>query len=126
MEVVCFVDGGFNNKTKSNGYGSFKVLSAEEEVIKRLDYVGLSSSNEAEYETLIRLLKYLIENYHEDVTVKIFADSKLMVMQVNRLWEVKAQNLKQFHSLVSGLFTEFNDISLSWIPRTIIVKQLGH
>lgn len=126
INVVAYTDGGFNNITKTNAYGSFKIFSDIEEILKRIDYAGLSSSNEAEYKTLIRLLSFLLENYPEDIDVKIFSDSKLMVMQVNNLWEVRANNLKEFHSVAKGLFSEFNSISLKWVPRKIIVKQLGH
>ncbi len=126
IELACFSDGGCNNITKTNAYGSFKILSDKEEVVKRLYYDSLTSSNEAEYETMIRLLSYLMENYSDDTPINIFADSKLVVMQINKKWEVRDSRMKEFHSVASGLFSQFKNIKLIWVPRNVIVKQLGH
>jgi ribonuclease HI len=126
MNIIAYTDGGYNNINKSNAYGSFKVFSEKEEILKRIEYNFIHSSNEAEYQTIIELLHFLKENYPEDIDVKIFADSKLMVNQITGLWKVRAENIKAFHETATGLFFSFDKISLDWVTRKIIVKQLGH
>lgn len=126
IDLICFTDGGFNNLTKTNGYGSFKIFSNNEEIVKRMDLAGISSSNEAEYLTLIRLLQYIKENYPEDITIKIFGDSKLIVNQVNGIWKIREERLFPYYKTSTDLFNSFKSITLVWVPRNIIVKQLGH
>jgi ribonuclease HI len=126
INLLCYTDGGYDNVNKSNAYGSFKIFTDKEEVLKRITYDFIKSSNEAEYQTIIELMHYIRENYPEEIDIKIFADSKLMVNQINGIWKVKAENIKTFHETASGLFYSFNSISLVWITRKIIVKQLGH
>ena len=126
ISLICFCDGGCNNVTKSNAYGSFKIFSDKEEVLKRTEYNFIKSSNEAEYQTFMDLLYYIKENFPENIDVKIFSDSMLLVNQVNKRWNVKADNMLIFNGSAVNLFNSFDSISLEWVTRKIIVKQLGH
>lgn len=126
IELTCFCDGGCNNTTKSNAYGSFKIFSDKEELVKRINYGFVNSSNEAEYQTLIELLKYIKENYPYEIRIKIFGDSKLIVNQVNGTWKLKEERLFPYYKMATDLFSSFEHVSLVWVPRKIIVKQLGH
>lgn len=126
IELICFTDGGYDNNRKRNGYGSFKIFNGEEETLKRFRFDFIESSNEAEYETFIYLLHYLLENVPRDCNIKVFSDSQLLVNQVNKKWRVKSPNLKEFNETAVSLFDEFDNMSLTWVPRRLIVKQLGH
>lgn len=122
--VTCYTDGGCDNTVKSNAYGSFAIYDNSGCIYKvRLDQPS-QTSNEAEYDTLLSLLNYLVENNIRDV--QIFSDSKLVVNQVNGGWKVMAENLKQRRKRAVELINQLNSVRLSWVSRKVIVSILGH
>jgi len=126
MNLTCYCDGGYSNLTKSNGYGSFRVY--EEGVdfyLARMKFESISSSNESEYQTLISLLEWVVDNYDE-VNLTIYSDSKLMCNQLNGLWEVRSKSLTPFYQTAVVLLNEIQEWKLEWQPRSVLVKQLGH
>lgn len=127
MKLTCYADGGCNNLTKSNGYGSFKVIYEDgEEVVKRLEFPDIKSSNEAEYNTLIHLLDYLMHVPEEFLDVDIYMDSKLVCEQVNGNWNVNAENIKPLNKLAIELIDVLDCCTLIWVPRKNLVRELGH
>lgn len=126
MDLVCYTDGGYNNVSKTNGYGSFRIYDPALDVIIRLKFDTINSSNEAEYQTMIELLKYLLEFYPLESNVSIYSDSKMMVNQLNKLWQVRAENLMPLYLMADTLMEKFNNITLTWVGRSNLVRELGH
>jgi ribonuclease HI len=124
--LICFCDGGFNNVTKSNGYGSFRIYTENSDIIVRNTFDFVHSSNEAEYQTLISMLSYILENYPEDSTILVYSDSKLMVNQINSIWQVNSPSLKDYYNIAIYRINKLNGFTLIWSPRKVLVKELGH
>ncbi len=123
--IHAYCDGGCNNITKEKAYGSFAVFIDEEnEVIQRYRFDHIRTSNEAEYEILIKLLEYLVENNITDVIIN--SDSKLTVMQVNGTYGVYAPNLIPKCIVAKELLSKLSNSKLEWTPRKNIVSILGH
>ena len=70
----------------------------------------------AEYRALIRGLEVARSRGVEHVCVCL--DSLLVVNQLNRKWEVKAEHLKPLHQQAFSLIQQFDDIKITWVPRT--------
>jgi ribonuclease HI len=130
--IDCYCDGGGSNQTKDNFYGSFAfehMKKGEFEII-RLPFPFGNTSNEAEYLVCIALLEKLLElGPNQDIT--IYADSALVVNQVNEKWAVRADNLRPFHFKATSLKKEIESkynilVTLTWVSRKVIVKRLGH
>jgi ribonuclease HI len=87
-------------------------------------YIGSGegmTNNIAEYEGLIHLLKYLVENHSTDF-IEVFGDSKMVVLMTNGTWGKKKPHKNYPHLQerllhARKLFSSFDNISITWIPR---------
>lgn len=82
--------------------------------------VGDKTNNEAEYHALLRLLSLLSTrggNARNVGPVRIFADSKLLVNQVNGEWKVEEERLGSLREEARSLMNRLGPITLEWIPR---------
>jgi|WetSurMetagenome_2_1015567.scaffolds.fasta_scaffold00807_9 ribonuclease HI len=124
MEI--YVDGGYDNIRKQDGYGSFAAFNDDHSLIDlvRFELPEAKSNNEAEYLSLQKVLEWLdVNDLVKSVdSIIIFTDSRLMVNQLSGEWQVKAENLKPF--VQSTQIPE--KTWLKWTPRKNIVKILGH
>lgn len=121
--MIFYVDGGYDNIRKQNGYGSFAAYAGETEIsLVRFDLPEVKSNNEAEYMSLLKLLEWIDVNGLSNEPNTILTDSRLMVNQISGEWKVKAENLKPFLAMVH--LPEKTE--LKWITRKVIVKILGH
>jgi ribonuclease HI len=124
--MICYVDGGYDNVRKRNGYGSFAIFDDQDNQISlvRFKIPEANSNNEAEYISLITLLTWLEVNDMANQTdvIIIMTDSRLMVNQISGEWDIRADNLKPLLERV-----KLSDkMVLRWTPRKNIVKVLGH
>ena len=127
-KLVCYVDGGCDNATHSNAYGSFKIYKDDKEIEHlRFNFKQLRTSNETEYGSLITLVKFLAQNYNgDDYEYEIYTDSKLMFSQLTGGWRVLAENLKSLYKVAKSSLKEIKNYRLYWVPREEIFKRLGH
>ncbi len=124
---ICYVDGGCNNIEHSHAYGSF-IIFGDNSVIKSDTFIlDSKTSNEAEYESLIKLLEYIIQSNIKGYW-KIFSDSKLTIHQSVGKWKVNSENLKPLNKKVKELINSIGakNLSIKWTPRKNIVNVLGH
>lgn len=126
-EMVCFVDGGCNNITHSNSYGSFIIFNKNGFAEHKTFVLKTRTSNEAEYESLIMLLEYILEfEGHEDYFWRIYSDSKLIVNQMIGKWGIRAKNLKPLHKKAVELLNRIPHRWLDWTSRKNVESVLGH
>ena len=92
------------------------LLSPEQDVLKygvQLQFP--TTNNEAEYEavlTRLRIAKALgVRN------LKLNSDSKLMVGQITKEYEVKEDMMKRYLKLTNQLVSNFVDVRITQIPR---------
>src|SRR5258708_1497687 len=116
---VFWCDGGCHDNGGSvpRAYGSY----SDGKNTWTHQFPKLSTNNEAEYATLIRLL----EQIPGASKCEIRTDSMLMVGQLTQDWKVKAQNLVGFYLLAKEQL-ERTGATLKWVPRKAIVDILGH
>lgn len=126
----CYTDSGYNNKSKSDGYFSFKIYEDDEQIDFIHDSLdNVITSNEAEYECLYRLLDYILNSGLESKSITIYMDSKLVVETVNQNWNLSKESLYPFYNKVIDLLEaieEYTTVELIWNPREIMLKELGH
>lgn len=123
--MKCFIDGGYDNIRKRNPYISVKIYDDSKNLVYHANRITVEavSNNQAEYMALLVCLKWLSLYRDPDYDIEICSDSKLMVEQVNENWVVREPELQKLWEMVS----EYKFIySLIWVPRQIIVKELGH
>ena len=132
MELQVVFDGG-SRGNPGPGYGSFMVQSPNRKpYIKRLEFGDNYTNNQAEYDSLIECLKYIIKRLEatnrspEQVQLDIKSDSDLVVNQLLGVYKVKDAGLKARHAQAVELLDRFAAWMINWQPRTETVRLLGH
>ncbi len=77
--------------------------------------IGSATNNEAEYKALIKGLE---ESHKLNlVSIAIYADSELIVKQINGEYKVKNERMQILNSKAISLLGKFNRWSIIHIPR---------
>jgi len=112
--IKLFVDGASDLHTKTAGIGGVFFRNGDE-LFSFSEFIGNATNNEAEYGALIRGLEESLKLKILDID--IFADSELVVKQINGEYKVKNERMQKLHSKAISLFSKFNSWSLAHIPR---------
>lgn len=91
------------------------------EIFKSSKYLGSTTNNVAEYRGVILALEWLISKSSSTVggsSATFFLDSELVVKQINGLYKVKDENLRNLFFEVLTLIKKFKgSINFKHIPR---------
>ena len=137
MILKIHTDGGSLNNP-GPAASAFLLYLGEEILYEEGKAIGVATNNDAEYTALINALKKVIELKNlgqlQDVEkINCFADSSLVVNQVNGLWKIKHAPIRAYVSLVKNLEQEVElPISYTYVPReqntaadALVKKALG-
>ncbi len=113
--LVAYVDGGSRGNPGIAGYGVHIVDERGQALAGLSGALGVRSNNYAEYSGLIAALDYAHSNRFEKVT--IFADSELMVRQINGVYKVRSPHLKKLFKQARSLIDRFQEFSIQHVPR---------
>jgi ribonuclease HI/quercetin dioxygenase-like cupin family protein len=132
MELSVAFDGG-SRGNPGQGYGSYLVQSpGRKPVVKRVEFGDNYTNNQAEYDSLIAALEYIIDRLNatgrtpEQVALDIKGDSDLVVNQLQGTYKVKEGGLKPRHARALELLDQFGAWMITWHPREESVRLLGH
>lgn len=128
FEIVF--DGG-SKGNPGKGYGSFDISRNGETFAREIEmpFGDNLTNNQAEYMSLIRGLKAIIEHPEIDslkIEIVIRGDSQLVIKQLNGEWKVKNANMQPLWAEARGLLTEVGKWQAVWHDRSNSVKILGH
>jgi len=113
--VHLYVDGGARGNPGPAGIGA-RLLTADGDLVEELaDYIGEATNNVAEYQALVAGLQMALDHRVRRLTV--FADSELVVKQLNGQYRVKDAVLRGFHDQASRLLHQIADVEVRHIPR---------
>ncbi len=114
MELTIYTDGASRNNPGEAGAGVVVKKTGEQiEGIAR--YLGTTTNNIAEYSAAIIGLEYAVGTGAS--SVKLFADSELLVKQINGQYRVKNEGLKPLHAKVKELIARIGRVEVQYIPR---------
>ena len=114
MELTIFTDGASRNNPGESGAGIY-ILRDGEPYAQIARYLGTTTNNIAEYTAAIIGLEHAAKAGARKV--RLFADSELMVKQINGLYKVKNEGLKPLHTKVKGLIALIGSVEVQYIPR---------
>lgn len=124
MDVICYCDGGAK-PNPGKCYGSFQITGLDNETIRIAKTFGEGTNNQAEYWTLIELLKYLKDRKVRHARINI--DSRLMYKQLIGHWQVKSPRLRCLWQECKTLLRVLgSDIELHRISGDHMKRILGH
>jgi ribonuclease HI len=114
MELTIYTDGASRNNPGEAGAGVY-ILKDGTPVERIARYLGTTTNNVAEYTAAIIGLEHAAKAGAR--SVKLFADSELLVKQVNGLYKVKNEGLKPLHAKVRELIARIGRVEVQYIPR---------
>jgi ribonuclease HI len=110
-----FTDGAARGNPGPAGAGAV-IVSPEGHIVAKVGkFLGDNTNNFAEYMGLILGLKRAKAMGIKELDV--FADSELIVRQLNGEYQVKAENLKPLHQEARQLLAAFPAVEIRYIPR---------
>ena len=114
--MTAFIDGAARGNPGPAGAGAFFPATAGHEgPIELFEALGRATNNEAEYHGLLLALRGAQERGATDLSV--FADSLLLVEQLNGRFRVKAPNLKPLFAEALKRAKAFRKFSISHVRR---------
>ena len=78
-----------------------------------------ASNNVAEYSAIIKGLEWLKQNGCLDSKILVRGDSRLIVSQLNGTFKVKAIRLVELFRRAAEILSEFKDIKIEWVDRSL-------
>lgn len=130
-DYVLVFDGG-SEGNPGRGYGSYAVMRGDTRDIKRIEFSGDMTNNEAEYSTLLRGLDDIqgrIERSSrspEEFSIEVRGDSILVLNQVSGEWKAKDDRMRHMRDSVRRALQRFKANRLRAQPREETVVLLGH
>ncbi len=119
-DLVIFTDGGSRGNPGPAGIGGV-IKNKEGQKIEFAEFLGKKTNNEAEYQALIFALKLakkkLGKTKAKQTTIDCFADSELMVKQLNHQYKLKNEQIQQFFIELWNLMLDFKEVHFFHVPR---------
>jgi len=116
--VTIFCDGGSRGNPGPAAIGAV-VLDASTTRPSRLasvsECIGTTTNNVAEYRALIAALE--AAKPFGARTVRVRADSLLVIKQLEGAWKVKQAHLRPLHQEARTLLDEYEHVDLAHVPR---------
>ena len=114
MELTIYTDGASRNNPGEAGAGA--VIKQEGKHVAALTrYLGTTTNNVAEYTAAIIALEHAV--LLGASRVRLFADSELLVRQLNGQYKVKNEGLKPLYNTVKELIAKIGSVEVQYIPR---------
>jgi ribonuclease HI len=126
--LIVFDGGSLGNP--GVGYGSFAAFAGSEPgQVRRLEFQGSMTNNEAEYHTLLAALRHLAEQLGPaaaTTSLEVRGDSMLIIQQVLGRWKAKDDRMRGLRDEARAALRRFARFRLVQQPREHSVKVLGH
>jgi ribonuclease HI len=115
--ITIHTDGG-SRGNPGTAACAFVVEEGDREIYRGSRYLGHRTNNVAEYSGVLLALKWLVENNKQNSFVSFYLDSELVVKQINAVYKVKDENLRNLLSEVLFLLKKFDgEVVFKNVPR---------
>lgn len=110
MTLEAYIDGGSRGNPGEAGCGVYIPG-----VVRIAEYVGRQTNNYAEYSALLAALRFAVD--HRASSLKVYADSELVVRQISGLYKVRNENIKPLFEQAQRLIRQIRHFSIHHIYR---------
>lgn len=117
--IELYVDGAADLHSKTAGIGGVFYRNGEE-LYTFSEYLDDATNNEAEYNALVKGLE--IAETLKLYELKIYADSELVVKQINGEYKVKNPRMQVLHSKVESRLNKLDSWSIQHVLRNKNLK----
>jgi ribonuclease HI len=115
MHVQLFTDGGARGNPGHAGIGFVIRDDAGHEIAAHGEYLGIATNNQAEYRAMLDALLRAQELGATDV--EAFADSELLVKQLNREYKIRNQTLAGYVVKIWNVAQAFDRVTFTHVRR---------
>lgn len=117
--LKIFCDGGARGNP-GPAASAFAAYKNGKQVHKGSKYIGKTTNNVAEYSAVIMALEWLHEEDLKGIdTVSFVLDSELVTKQLNGLYKIKNEKLRQLVTMAKELERKIETrITYTWSPRS--------
>lgn len=115
--LIIFTDGAARGNPGPAGAGGLIKNLNEEILATTCEYLGEKTNNMAEYLAMLLTVKKAYQ--WKPSKLEIFADSELMVRQLNGVYKVKNPALKLLYQRVNMILRDFPSVKISYVPREL-------
>ncbi len=112
---TAYIDGGSRGNPGCAGYGVHLLDELGRLVAELSGPLGIRTNNQAEYSALIAALEFAHAGQID--RLQVYADSELLVNQINGTYKVKNPELKLLHHRACRLIAGLRSFSIQQIPR---------
>lgn len=116
-ELIMYADGGSRGNPGPSASGFVLMDSKGDILIKKGVYLGITTNNQAEYQSL--KLGLIEAKKLQAETVKVFMDSMLVVKQMQGLYKVRNRDLWPIYTSIKDLVTTFKHVTFKHVPREL-------
>ncbi len=116
-EMKLYADGGSRGNPGPSACGFVIMDRADNIVVKKGTYLGITTSNQAEYQALKQGLEEAIRLQVQ--TLRVYMDSMLVVNQLQGVFKVRNRDLWPIHAAVKELSSKFKKITFEHVPREL-------
>jgi ribonuclease HI len=114
INLTIFTDGASRNNPGEAGAGVL-IFRENKPIAELARYLGTTTNNIAEYTAAIMGMEHAVKLGAS--SVRLFADSELLVKQVNGQYKVKNEGLKPLYQKVKELIAKIGTVEVQYIPR---------
>ena len=108
-------DGGSKNNPGHAGAGYLIRNQKKDIIFKSGVYLGINTSNRAEYSGLVYGLKTALTLGVKKLDV--IGDSQLVIKQLKGEYQVRKEELKPYYAEAKDLISKFELVTLNWVRR---------
>jgi len=114
-KLIIHTDGGARGNPGPAAIGAVLQTTDNKVLAEVSEYIGETTNNQAEYKAVIAALEQAKDLKVQEVN--LYADSELVVKQLNREYKVKHPDLAPLYVKVYNLSQSFKKIKFHHIPR---------
>jgi ribonuclease HI len=120
MKVDLYTDGGARGNPGPAAIGV--VIKQEGQVVEKYgDTIGKATNNQAEYRALVSGLKKARSLFGKkkakDLEINVFADSELLVKQLNHQYKIKDEAIQKLFIEIWNLVLDFREVKFNHVKR---------
>ena len=94
-KIIVYTDGGSRGNPGIAGAGVYMTDAADQEIYREFKYLDIKTNNEAEYLALNLAISYLKQTIKTPTSIVFKLDSKLVVEQMSKKWQIKEARLRE-------------------------------
>lgn len=114
-KYIIYTDGGARGNPGPAGIGVVIYNEDGDIVLKKSEYIGKQTNNQAEYHALIFGLNEALNLKAK--SVNFYLDSELVTKQMRGEYRVKNKNIYSLYEIASGLANRLDDIKFIHVGR---------